>query len=94
MCVGMNDDRMRPGERSASTSNRNFIGRMGDKDAKIYLASPAVAAATAVADRTVAAVRVSCMVCLPDVIHRAPCSVCRQGDVLGAGSVAPQRKPD
>jgi 3-isopropylmalate/(R)-2-methylmalate dehydratase large subunit len=48
MCLGMNPDRLRPGERSASTSNRNFEGRQG-KGGRTHLVSPPVAAATAVA---------------------------------------------
>jgi 3-isopropylmalate/(R)-2-methylmalate dehydratase large subunit len=48
MCLGMNPDRLGPGERSASTSNRNFEGRQG-KGGRTHLVSPAVAAATAVA---------------------------------------------
>jgi 3-isopropylmalate/(R)-2-methylmalate dehydratase large subunit len=48
MCLGMNPDIMQPGERSASTSNRNFEGRQG-KGSRTHLVSPAVAAATAVA---------------------------------------------
>ena len=48
MCLGMNPDQLRPGERSASTSNRNFEGRQG-KGGRTHLVSPAVAAATAVA---------------------------------------------
>ncbi|MEW6059063.1 MAG: 3-isopropylmalate dehydratase large subunit [Actinomycetota bacterium] len=48
MCLGMNPDRLAPGERCASTSNRNFEGRQG-KGGRTHLASPAVAAATAVA---------------------------------------------
>jgi 3-isopropylmalate/(R)-2-methylmalate dehydratase large subunit len=48
MCLGMNDDVARPGERVASTSNRNFEGRQGP-GARTHLVSPAVAAATAVA---------------------------------------------
>ena len=48
MCLGMNPDRLRPGERSASTSNRNFEGRQG-RGGRTHLVSPAVAAATAVA---------------------------------------------
>ncbi len=48
MCLGMNPDPMAPGERSASTSNRNFEGRQGN-GARTHLVSPAVAAATAVA---------------------------------------------
>jgi 3-isopropylmalate/(R)-2-methylmalate dehydratase large subunit len=47
MCLGMNPDTMGPGERSASTSNRNFEGRQG-QGARTHLVSPQVAAATAV----------------------------------------------
>jgi 3-isopropylmalate/(R)-2-methylmalate dehydratase large subunit len=47
MCLGMNPDQLAPGERSASTSNRNFEGRQG-KGARTHLVSPVVAAATAV----------------------------------------------
>ena len=48
MCLGMNPDQLAPGERSASTSNRNFEGRQG-KGGRTHLVSPPVAAATAVA---------------------------------------------
>ncbi len=48
MCLGMNPDTLMPGERSASTSNRNFEGRQG-KGSRTHLVSPAVAAATAIA---------------------------------------------
>ena len=47
MCLGMNPDKLVPGERSISTSNRNFEGRQG-KGSRTHLASPAVAAATAI----------------------------------------------
>ncbi|HEX3002946.1 MAG TPA: 3-isopropylmalate dehydratase large subunit [Angustibacter sp.] len=47
MCLGMNPDQLAPGERSASTSNRNFEGRQG-KGGRTHLVSPPVAAATAV----------------------------------------------
>ncbi|MGA4507663.1 3-isopropylmalate dehydratase large subunit [Propionibacteriaceae bacterium G1746] len=47
MCLGMNPDQLTPGERSASTSNRNFEGRQG-KGGRTHLVSPAVAAATAI----------------------------------------------
>jgi 3-isopropylmalate/(R)-2-methylmalate dehydratase large subunit len=47
MCLGMNPDQLAPGERAASTSNRNFEGRQG-KGGRTHLVSPPVAAATAV----------------------------------------------
>ncbi|GAA1764925.1 3-isopropylmalate dehydratase large subunit [Nostocoides vanveenii] len=47
MCLGMNADQLTPGERSASTSNRNFEGRQG-KGGRTHLVSPLVAAATAI----------------------------------------------
>jgi len=50
MCLAMNPDKLAPGERSASTSNRNFEGRQG-KGGRTHLVSPAVAAATAVVGR-------------------------------------------
>jgi 3-isopropylmalate/(R)-2-methylmalate dehydratase large subunit len=48
MCLAMNPDKLAPGERSASTSNRNFEGRQG-RGGRTHLVSPAVAASTAVA---------------------------------------------
>jgi 3-isopropylmalate/(R)-2-methylmalate dehydratase large subunit len=48
MCLGMNDDRLGPGERCASTSNRNFEGRQGP-GGRTHLVSPAMAAAAAIA---------------------------------------------
>jgi 3-isopropylmalate/(R)-2-methylmalate dehydratase large subunit len=50
MCLGMNADQLAPGERSASTSNRNFEGRQGN-GGRTHLVSPQVAAATAVVGR-------------------------------------------
>src|SRR5262249_26976158 len=50
MCLAMNPDKLSPGERCASTSNRNFEGRQG-KGGRTHLVSPAVAAATAVTGR-------------------------------------------
>ncbi len=50
MCVGMNEDRIAPGQRCASTSNRNFEGRQG-RDGRTHLVSPAMAAAAAIAGR-------------------------------------------
>jgi 3-isopropylmalate/(R)-2-methylmalate dehydratase large subunit len=47
MCLAMNDDKLKPGERSASTSNRNFEGRQGP-GGRTHLVSPAMAAAAAV----------------------------------------------
>jgi 3-isopropylmalate/(R)-2-methylmalate dehydratase large subunit len=48
MCLAMNDDRLEPGQRCASTSNRNFEGRQG-KGGRTHLVSPAMAAAAAIA---------------------------------------------
>ena len=48
MCLAMNPDKLEPGERCASTSNRNFEGRQGYKG-RTHLVSPAMAAAAAVA---------------------------------------------
>jgi 3-isopropylmalate/(R)-2-methylmalate dehydratase large subunit len=53
MCCALNEDRLRPGQRAASTSNRNFEGRQG-KGARTHIVSPSVAAATAVAGRLAA----------------------------------------
>jgi 3-isopropylmalate/(R)-2-methylmalate dehydratase large subunit len=50
MCLAMNPDKLAPGERAASTSNRNFEGRQG-RGGRTHLVSPAVAAATAVMGR-------------------------------------------
>jgi 3-isopropylmalate/(R)-2-methylmalate dehydratase large subunit len=52
MCLAMNDDRLNPGERCASTSNRNFEGRQG-AGGRTHLVSPAMAAAAAIAGRFV-----------------------------------------
>ncbi len=50
MCLAMNDDRLEPGERCASTSNRNFQGRQG-KGGRTHLVSPPMAVAAAVTGR-------------------------------------------
>jgi 3-isopropylmalate/(R)-2-methylmalate dehydratase large subunit len=50
MCLAMNADRLEPGERCASTSNRNFEGRQG-RGGRTHLLSPAMAAAAAIAGR-------------------------------------------
>ncbi|MGI9316260.1 MAG: aconitase family protein, partial [bacterium] len=48
MCLAMNADRLKPGERCASTSNRNFEGRQG-QGGRTHLVSPSIAAAAAIA---------------------------------------------
>ena len=48
-CLGGHMGILAAGERAISTTNRNFVGRMGHVDSEVYLASPAVAAASAVA---------------------------------------------
>ncbi len=53
MCAALNEDRLRPGQRAASTNNRNFEGRQG-KGSRTHIVSPAVAAATSVAGRLAA----------------------------------------
>ncbi|MHB1906443.1 MAG: aconitase family protein, partial [Acidimicrobiales bacterium] len=58
MCLGMNPDQLKPGQRCASTSNRNFEGRQG-RGGRTHLVSPAVAAATALAGRFAAPVEVA-----------------------------------
>ena len=58
MCLAMNDDRLEPGERCASTSNRNFEGRQGN-GGRTHLVSPAMAAAAAVAGHFVDVRRLS-----------------------------------
>jgi 3-isopropylmalate/(R)-2-methylmalate dehydratase large subunit len=52
MCLGMNPDTLAPGERCASTSNRNFEGRQG-RGGRTHLVSPEMAAAAAIAGRFV-----------------------------------------
>jgi 3-isopropylmalate/(R)-2-methylmalate dehydratase large subunit len=52
-CLGGYMGVLAPGERCISSTNRNFVGRMGDKDSEVYLANPAVVAASAIAGRIV-----------------------------------------
>ena len=53
-CLGGHMGILAKGERCVATTNRNFVGRMGHVESEVYLASPAVAAASAVAGRIVA----------------------------------------
>jgi 3-isopropylmalate/(R)-2-methylmalate dehydratase large subunit len=50
-CLGGYMGVLAPGERCVSSTNRNFVGRMGDKESEVYLASPAVVAASAIKGR-------------------------------------------
>ena len=59
MCLGMNPDTLSPGERCASTSNRNFEGRQG-RGGRTHLVSPQMAAAAAIEGHFVARWRVPC----------------------------------
>ena len=50
-CLGGHMGILAAGERALATTNRNFVGRMGHPESEVYLAGPAVAAATAIAGR-------------------------------------------
>jgi len=52
-CLGVHQGALADGDKALATTNRNFKGRMGTADSEIYLASPAVVAASAVAGRIV-----------------------------------------
>ena len=78
-CLGGHMGVLGPGEVCVSTSNRNYRGRMGHRDAQVYLANPAVAAATAVAGR----------LAHPDEIGVEPPDMGDPLDISGVGVRAP-----
>ena len=55
LCIGMNDDKVPPGKRCISSSNRNFVGRQGP-GSRTHLASPATVTASALAGKIVSPV--------------------------------------
>ena len=73
MCLAMNPDKLEPGERCASTSNRNFEGRQG-KGGRTHLVSPAMAAAAAVrrAFCRYSRVEVSRLIAKPSALRSLP----------------------
>ncbi|RMH30232.1 MAG: homoaconitase [Planctomycetota bacterium] len=79
-CIGLGRGTLEAGEVGVSATNRNFKGRMGSRDAKCYLASPAVVAASAVAGR----------ICGPDALDREPGgAAAAPAPVRGSGRVNP-----
>src|SRR5207249_2152525 len=75
-CLGGHMGVLGPGEVCVSTSNRNYVGRMGHREAKVYLANPAVAAATAVLGR----------LAHPDEVGVAPPDMARMSAGPGSAS--------
>jgi homoaconitate hydratase family protein len=65
-CVGVHQGILAAGETCVSSTNRNFLGRMGSKDSKVYLASPAVVAASAIAGK---------LAHPADIVKEVPCLV-------------------
>jgi len=82
-CLGGHMGVLGPGEVCVSTSNRNYVGRMGHRDAKVYLANPAVAAATAVMGR----------LAHPDEIGVDPPDMGDPLDISGVGVAAAASDP-
>ncbi|MEW6074091.1 MAG: homoaconitase [Planctomycetota bacterium] len=80
-CIGLGAGLLEPGEVGISASNRNFKGRMGSRDARCYLASPAVVAASAIAGRIAAPTRCGstapyrCIEVLSPAVPDAPATV-------------------
>jgi 3-isopropylmalate/(R)-2-methylmalate dehydratase large subunit len=78
-CLGGHMGVLGPGEVCVSTSNRNYVGRMGHREAKVYLANPAVAAATAIMGR----------LAHPDEVGVEPPEMGDPLDISGVGVAAP-----